>query len=89
MINFLRFYIFTSNYHNLSGLMYTRNGENNSEDEEEYGYRQRGIGFGDADDVQEHGFEPRQQVEDDIFIFKNTELPGIPKTERIRKQKYQ
>lgn len=35
--------------------------------------------------MEEHGFEPRQQIDDDVFIFKNTELPGLPKTERIRK----
>lgn len=39
----------------------------------------------EGDDVEEHGFEPRQQIDDDVFIFKNTELPGLPKTERIRK----
>lgn len=39
----------------------------------------------EGDDVEEHGFEPRQQIEDDVFIFKNTELPGVPKNEKIRK----
>ena len=35
--------------------------------------------------MEEHGFEQRLQPQDDIFIFKHTELPGLPKTERIRK----
>jgi hypothetical protein len=39
----------------------------------------------EGDDVEENGFEQRQQIEDDVFIFKNTELPGLPKSERIRK----
>lgn len=41
--------------------------------------------MGEGDDVEQHGFEPRQQIEDDIFVFKNTELPGVPKAEKIRK----
>jgi|JI9StandDraft_1071089.scaffolds.fasta_scaffold414209_2 hypothetical protein len=33
----------------------------------------------EVDDVEERGFEPRQEQEEDIFVFKHTELPGIPK----------
>jgi len=55
-------------------------------DEEEEGFRERGLeGANDNDDVEERGFEQRQQQDDDIFIFKNTDLPGVPKTEKIRK----
>lgn len=60
--------------------MYSRKGQNDSDDEEDYGYRERGLDMNDGDDVEQHGFEPRQQIEDDVFIFKSTELPGLPKT---------
>lgn len=64
----------------------TVNGANDSDEEEGYGYRDRGLdGANDNDDVEERGFQPRLELQEDIFVFKNTELPGLPKTERIRK----
>ena len=79
-------------YHIKMTNLYSRQGgyHNESSDEEEepnaWGYSAGVMQDNyDADDVEEHGFEPRQEQEDDIFIFKNTELPGIPKTEKIKK----
>lgn len=67
--------------------IYTNRGYNDSDEEENtWGYREKGLeGSFEADDVEERGFEPRQQQEEDIFVFKYTELPGIPKTEKIKK----
>ena len=57
-------------------------GYNDSDEEEgNWGYRERGFENNfEADDVEERGFEPRLQQEEDIFVFKNTDLPGVPKT---------
>lgn len=65
--------------------MQSNRGMADSDEEEDYGYRERGLEGAGDDDVEERGFEPRLQLEEDIFVFKNTELPGLPKTERIRK----
>ena len=37
------------------------------------------------DDVEERGFEPRMEEEEDTFVFKPSELPGVPRSEKIRK----
>ena len=66
---------------------YARQGGYSSEEEEQspWGYRAPEVENNFDDDVEENGFEPRQEQEDDIFIFKSTELPGIPKNEKIKK----
>ena len=36
-------------------------------------------------EVEENGFEQRLQSDEDIFVFKKVDLPGIPKTDKIKK----
>lgn len=43
------------------------------------------IGYEDEDQIEEKGFEKRIQGNDDIFLFKRIDLPGIPKSEEIKK----
>lgn len=68
--------------------LYSNRGLNDSDEEDHnpWGFKERGLEENvEIDDVEEKGFEPRQQEEDDIFLFKQTELPGIPKSEKIKK----
>lgn len=43
------------------------------------GYENEGIENDDDEQADEKGFEKRIQGEDDIFMFKKIELPGIPR----------
>ena len=41
--------------------------------------------YHEEDEVDEKGFEKRIEGDDDIFVFKNIVLPGIPATEKIKR----
>ena len=43
-----------------------------------------GMGY-DDDQIEQKGFEKRIQGDEDIFLFKKMDLPGISKNEEIKK----
>ena len=55
--------------------LYSNRGLNDSDEEDHnpWGFKERGLEENvEIDDVEEKGFEPRQQEEDDIFLFKQS-----------------